>query len=123
MRGAPQFLEFVRLPTFERQAKGLMTEDDVSRVEEVLVQYPAAGTVIAGTGGVRKLRYALGGRGKSGGVRIIYYHRSVKGRLYLVTVYAKNQKEDLTDAERNAMKQVTKALDGEAWWLRIRTAP
>ena len=78
------------------------------------MQNPAAGTVIAGTGGVRKPRYALGGRGKSGGVRIIYHHRSVKGRLYLVTVYAKNQKDDLTGAERNAMKQVTEALDGEA---------
>lgn len=114
MHDARQFLEFVRLPVFERQARGLLDEDDVREIEQELMQDPTAGNVIAGTGGLRKLRYAVGGKGKSGGVRIIYFHRNKKGRLYLVTVYHKSAKDNLTKAERNEMKRLTAALDGEA---------
>jgi hypothetical protein len=114
MHDGRQFLEFVRLPVFERHARGLLDEDDVREIEQELMQDPTAGNVIAGTGGLRKLRYAVGGKGKSGGVRIIYFHRSKKGRLYLVTVYHKSAKDNLTKAERNEMKRLTAALDGEA---------
>jgi hypothetical protein len=113
MTEATALLEFVRLPMFERHAKGLLREDDVREVEQVLIEDPGAGDVIAGTGGIRKLRFALAGQGKRGGVRVIYYHRRTEGRVYLITVYRKNAKDDLTDAERNTMKTLTNALDRE----------
>ena len=64
MHDARQFLEFVRLPVFERQARGLLDEDDVREIEQDLMQDPTAGNVIAGTGGLRKLRYAWAARAR-----------------------------------------------------------
>lgn len=63
MHEEQQFLEFVRLPMFEKQAKGLLSEEEVRAVEQDLMENPTAGPVIAGTGGLRKLRFAVGGRG------------------------------------------------------------
>lgn len=66
--------------------------------------------MIAGTGGVRKLRWALQGRGKSGGARVIYYYHDASLPLYLLTAYAKNEQASLSHAERNAFKRVTTAI-------------
>lgn len=113
MSSASLFIEFVRLPTFERRARGLLGEEAIREVEQLLVQNPARGAVIAGTGGLRKLRFANRGKGKSGGVRIIYYRRGMKSRVYLMTVYPKSQKDDLTGAERNEMRRMVVVLNGE----------
>jgi hypothetical protein len=61
---------------------------------------------IEGTGGIRKVRFAGGDRGKSGGVRIVYYFHSESMPVYLLTVFAKNEKASLTDAERNALARL-----------------
>jgi hypothetical protein len=82
-------------------------------IEKALVQDPEAGDVIPGTGGVRKLRFGFRGRGKSGGVRLIYYYRSSKSRIYLILMYAKGRKEDLRPAERATMKTLTAAIERE----------
>ena len=70
--------------------------------------------MIAGTGGARKARVARGGRGKSGGVRIIYYVVTRRGVLYLIDVYAKSEKEDLTDAEKHEVRKLVAALEAAA---------
>jgi hypothetical protein len=114
MPEASRWLEFVRLAGFVRSSKGLLDEDDVIRLERLLMEDPIAGPVIEGTGGLRKLRFAVGNRGKSGGVRVIYYHRSAKGRIYLITVYAKGVKDNLTKAEKNEFRKLTAMLDGES---------
>ena len=75
---------------------------------------PEAWPVIAGTGGCRKARAARGGKGKSGGARIIYYVIGRRGVLYLIDVYAKNTKEDLSDAEKQEIRRLVAALDAEA---------
>jgi len=80
-----------------------------------LAANPRAGDLIQGTGGVRKLRWRRGGRGKSGGVRVIYYFHSVAMPLYLLAVFGKNERANLSKAERNdlaglvhLLKQATK---------------
>ena len=74
---------------------------------------PTAWPVIRGTGGARKARAARGGRGKSGGVRIIYFVVSRRGVIYLIDIYAKSEKEDLTDAERREIRKLVVALEAE----------
>ena len=68
------------------------------------------GDLIQGTGGVRKVRFAVKSRGKSGGVRIVYYYCNESMPVFLLTVFAKNEKADLTRAERNALGKVARAL-------------
>jgi hypothetical protein len=80
----------------------------------VLVDYlahnPAAGEVIQGTGGVRKLRWGLVGRGKRGGARVIYFCHSADIPLFALTAYAKNERADLSQRDRNDFRQLTKLL-------------
>jgi hypothetical protein len=71
---------------------------------------PKAGDLMQGTGGVRKLRWARGGRGKSGGVRVIYYFHSEAMPLYLLTVFGKNDRANLTPTERNEMAEIVGML-------------
>jgi mRNA-degrading endonuclease RelE of RelBE toxin-antitoxin system len=74
---------------------------------------PTAWPVIRGTGGARKARAARGGRGKSGGVRIIYFVVNRRGVIYLIDIYAKSEKEDLTDAEIREIRKLAVALEAE----------
>ena len=71
---------------------------------------PEAGKIIPGTGGVRKLRWRLEGRGKRGGARLVYYYHSERLPLFLLSAYAKNEKANLSAAERNAMKHLVPIL-------------
>jgi hypothetical protein len=75
---------------------------------------PTAWPVIADTGGARKARAARGGRGKSGGARVIYYVVTHRGVLYLLDVYAKSAKEDLSDAEKHEIRKRIAAIEAEA---------
>ena len=71
---------------------------------------PEAGEIIPETGGVRKLRWALAGRGKRGGARVIYYYHNERLPLFLLAAYGKNEKANLSKAERNAMRRLVPAL-------------
>ena len=71
---------------------------------------PEAGKIIPETGGVRKVRWALAGRGKRGGARLIYYYHSERMPLFLLSAYPKNEKANLSMAERNAMKRLIPIL-------------
>jgi hypothetical protein len=72
--------------------------------------FPRDGDLIQGTSGVRKLRWRRSGRGKSGGVRVIYYFHSERMPLYLLTVFAKNERVDLTQRERNELSKLVDVL-------------
>jgi hypothetical protein len=76
----------------------------------MLARDPECGELMRGTGGVRKVRVALAGRGKSGGARVIYYFYSGKLPLFALTVFAKNERANLTLAERNAMALVVRTI-------------
>ena len=100
----------VETPFFLRKAAGLLADSERSELVTFLGANPEAGDVIPETGGVRKVRWAASGRGKRGGVRVIYYFHNEAIPLFLLTVYAKNQKANLSMAERNEMKKLLPAL-------------
>lgn len=107
------WLEFVWLPAFERSAKKLLTEEDRRAIEARLCDEPEAGDVIRGTGGFRKLRYALEGAGKSGGARVIYFLDERCERVYMILVYAKGMRESLSRAEANELSRIGRELKNE----------
>ena len=115
MEPAEGFLEFVSTPSFESSAKKLLTDEDRRQLELVLLSDLAAGAVIERTGGFRKIRFARPSlrEGKSGGTRVIYYFIERRSRIYLVLVYSKNVKDDLTTAEENELRKMARQLDGE----------
>ena len=87
-----------------------LTDNDLSALEEYLLKNPKAGKVIKGTGSVRKLRWALPDTGRSGGIRVLYLDVVVLETIYMIDLFAKNYKENLTDAERNKLKTLTSKL-------------
>jgi hypothetical protein len=103
-------LTVAELPEYLRAATRLLADDDRRAIVEHLAAHPSAGDLIEGTGGVRKLRWARDGRGKSGGVRVIYYFHSEAMPLYLLTMFAKNERANLSKAERNALAGLVDAL-------------
>lgn len=77
-------------------------------LQKFLLRKPDAGDLIQGTGGMRKLRWVLGNKGKRGGVRIIYYWQSSKYQIYFMTLYSKNEKIDLSSKDKKNIKQMLK---------------
>src|ERR1700694_6352723 len=94
----------IETPFFLRKAADLLTDEEREELIEFVGLNPELGDIIPESGGVRKLRWAAKGKGKSGGVRVIYYFHSEAFPVFLLTVYAKNQKANLTKAERNELK-------------------
>jgi hypothetical protein len=103
------------LPEFIRRAAKLLAADDRRALLDHLARQPKAGDLIEGTGGVRKLRWARDGRGKSAGVRVVYYFHSDRMPLYLLTVFAKNERANLTKGECNELAALVDEL--VAIWL------
>ena len=101
-------------PEYLRCAARLLPAAERGTIVEFLAAQPRAGDLVQGTGGVRKLRWGRGGRGKSGGVRIIYYHHSEAMPLYLLTVYGKNEQANLSKAERNELAKLVAILKSTA---------
>jgi hypothetical protein len=102
-------------PEYLRCAERLLSAVERADVVAYLAAHPRAGDLMQGTGGVRKLRWALGGRGKSGGARVIYYFHSEAMPLYLLTVFGKNERANLSKAERNdlaGLARILKAMAG-----------
>ena len=95
----------VETPTYLAAASGLFTAEERDNIVGLIAADPACGDVMAGTGGFRKVRVARRGMGKSGGGRVVYIWRSDQFPAFLITVFAKNEKEDLSRAERNALKK------------------
>lgn len=97
----------VELPEFQRCANALLSETEKQAIISYLAAHPLSGTVMQGTGGIRKLRWASGNKGKSGGVRVIYYYHNENIPLFLLTVFGKNEKANLSKAERNELCKFT----------------
>ena len=93
-----------------RRAEKLLSDDERRDVLAYLAEHPRAGDLMEGTGGVRKLRWSRGGRGKSGGVRVIYYFHSEAIPLYLLTLFAKNERSNISKAERNELAELVGLL-------------
>lgn len=100
----------VETQEFLRRAQPLMSDAEREELVAFLAAKPEAGRIVAETGGVRKVRWGLAGRGKRGGARVIYYYHSERLPLFLLTAYPKNEKANLTQAERNAVKRLVRIL-------------
>lgn len=98
---------------FRRNAERLMSNPEVDVLIEYLAYHPTAGDVIEGAGGIRKLRWALQGRGKRGGARAIFYYQEARYPLLAITIFAKNAKSDLTATERSELKKLVDMLKRE----------
>jgi len=105
---------FVELPLFRSKWKAMgLNENDLLRLQQELLADPKVGDVLKGTGGIRKMRFAFEKKGKSGSVRVIYIDFEVYEKIFLITAYPKNEKDNLTDAERNELYQLIKILENQ----------
>ena len=104
--------EFVMLPEFDRKWKDMgLTDRELKALQEELTINPQKGDVMQGTGGLRKIRVAFEGKGKSGSARVCYVDFAVYERIYLITAYSKEEKDNLSKAERNEVKKLIHILE------------
>ncbi len=110
-------LTVAEVPEYIRRSEKLLSDGERRDVANYLAAHPKAGDLMEGTGGVRKLRWGRGGQGKSGGVRVIYYFHSEAMPLYLLTLFAKNERANLGKAERNDLAGLVEILV-QTWFER-----
>ena len=91
---------------FTKRIKELMTDEIYRELQDILVAYPESGKLIQGSGGLRKIRWGTASIGKRGGVRVIYYFANNKNRIFMLMVYAKNERSDLTKEQLSLLKKV-----------------
>jgi hypothetical protein len=101
---------------FQRKIEGLLSDQEKEDLVYYLSEHPNAGALMRGTGGIRKLRWAQSGRGKSSSIRVIYYFHSEDMPLYLLAAFGKNEKANLSMQERNILAKAVKEL--VAIWRR-----
>ena len=100
---------FVETSGFTRDIQALMPDADYRRLQQALNDHPDAGAVIPGTGGLRKLRWALTGMGKRSGAHVIYYWRVDESQILMLAVYAKNERVDLSPDDRRLLRRVVES--------------
>jgi hypothetical protein len=104
--------EFVMMPEFDRQWQKMgLGDDELRELQETPLQNPKAGDVVPGTGKLRKIRIAIDGQGKRGGGRVAYVDFTVYEAVFLITAYPKNEKDNLSKAERNEIAKVIVRLE------------
>lgn len=108
------YREFINLDIFNRLWEDLgLSDDELRELQEHLNIYPESGKIIQHTGGVRKIRWALKGIGKSGGIRVLYIDFIAYEKIYLLTVYPKSKKENITGKEKKVLKKLVNELKNE----------
>jgi len=100
-----QIMEFVEAPIFTRLIHKYLDDDEYAALQWALAIQPGAGAIIPGSGGIRKLRWMGKGHGKRGGLRVIYYWRKQAGGIWLLTIYAKNEAEDISPQILRALRK------------------
>lgn len=103
---------FIQTDEFVKRWEKLgLSDDDLRRLELEIMKNPQAGSVMQGTGKLRKIRFAYENVGKSGSIRVCYVDFVIFETIYLITVFAKNEQDNLTQAERNAIKKQIDMLE------------
>lgn len=96
----------VETSIFTRQVMHLLEDEEYRLLQAILVNRPDAGAVIPGSGGLRKIRWGFGARGKRGGVRVIYYWAVQHERLVMLLLYPKNERDDLTKEQLKTLRGI-----------------
>lgn len=104
-------LIFVETKLFTSLVDQYLSDDEYAALQQAMMASPDAGDVIRGSGGVRKLRWGLPGRGKRGGIRVIYYLRRRQGEVWMLTLYAKNEADSIPG---HVLKKIKEEIDGGA---------
>ena len=102
-------LTFIETKLFTSLIQQYLPDEEHSALQQALVAKPDAGEVIRGSGGVRKLRWGVAGRGKRGGIRVVYYLRSHQDEVWMLTVYAKNEEASISG---HILKKIKEEIDG-----------
>lgn len=105
-------IEFIETSIFTKQIKQLATDDELKSLQVELIAQPTKGSLIKDTGGLRKVRMAIGSKGKSGSARVIYFLAHAE-KIYLVLAYPKSSKETLSAAEKSELRKLVNILKGE----------
>lgn len=100
---------FIETKLFSRLLSEYLTDDEYALLQAALVDAPDRGAVVPGSGGVRKLRWSQPGRGKRGGIRVIYYAKTRDGVIWMLTIYAKNEEENIP---AHVLRKIKEEIDG-----------
>lgn len=101
-------ITFIEAPGFSKLIHEYLNDAEYAALQWSLALHPGAGDVIPGSGGIRKMRWSADGRGKRGGVRVIYYWQNQVGEIWLLTIYAKNETENIS---ANVLRQLKQEID------------
>jgi mRNA-degrading endonuclease RelE of RelBE toxin-antitoxin system len=107
---AERLMTVLETNTFINRAATCMPDPQREAFITYIAAYPEAGVRIPGTGGVRKVRWGVDARGKRGGVRVVYYYHDATLPIFLLTVYAKNERDDLSQRDKQRIKRLTATL-------------
>jgi hypothetical protein len=102
-------ISFVETKLFTRLVQKYLSDDEYFELQQALLANPESGVVIPRSGGIRKLRWGMAGRGKSGGIRVIYFLRTRQGQIWMLTLYPKNVAENIP---AHMLKQIKDEIDG-----------
>ena len=100
---------FIETKLFTKLVIEYLSDEEYSELQQALIKDPEAGDLISGSGGVRKLRWGVKGRGKRGGIRVIYYARTRQGQIWMLTLYAKNVADNIP---AHVLRQIREEIDG-----------
>jgi mRNA-degrading endonuclease RelE of RelBE toxin-antitoxin system len=101
-------MEFIEATAFTKYVYKYLSEDEYLGLQSFLLEYPEVGKVVPGSGGVRKVRWAIAGKGKSGGVRVIYYFKRHEDEIWLLTIYSKSETENIP---AHILRQIAKEIE------------
>ena len=101
-------MQFIETPIFTKLVNELLHDDKYRELQLSIALRPEAGNIIPGSGGLRKIRWRLGEKGKRGGIRVIYYWEKVSERIFMLFIYKKKDKDDLTQKQTKILKNIVK---------------
>lgn len=97
---------FIETSVFTEDLLNLLSDDEYAEFQQYLALHPTAGEVIQQTGGLRKIRWSAQGKGKRGGVRVIYFHVMANSQIRLLLIYKKGIQDDLTDSQKKVLRVI-----------------
>jgi len=101
-------MKFIETPIFTKEVQTLLEDDEYKSLQIALLLRPEQGSIIPGSGGLRKIRWAIKGKGKRGGLRVIYYWNPKTESFYMLLIYSKSKKDDLSQDQLQILSQLVK---------------